>query len=358
MPVNIFDPEYLDAAVDVVPNIPGFFKKTFFGTDKLLPTTDVYVDFKRGTRRIASFLNPNGTTPVVSKNGYKTNHFETPLVGNKDVTTIQDTLRRLPGELLVNSGVTPDQRAMNMLVEALTDLNDYITRREEYMCVMAMMTGSIPVVGENVNYTIDFGFSNNIALTQKWDASDATCDPTKDLDSMCSACRRKGYRNPNIVIMDPQTAWPAFEKRCMALGLLDQKNFLNLDIQPSIVEEGVTFMGKLRKPNVEIYTYEDWYIDDWTNAKNPETKPLMPKGKILVGSTNSEFKTYYGILGGVDEQGNDLMYKEGTRMAESWMQRDPAARFLKETSRPLPCPTEVDSWAVAEVASRTEGDAA
>lgn len=354
MPIDIFDPVYLDAAVEAVPNVPSLFKTTFFGgaRERILPTTKVDIDFKRGARKVAAFVNPFGKAPVVHKAGYETKEFETPIVGNKDITTIQDTLNRLPDELLMNSGVSPDERAMRMLIEAMTNLEDMIRRREELMCVQSMMTGLIPVIGENVNYSIDFGFSNSVVLTEKWDAVGATCDPTKDLDDLCRDCRKNGYRNPNIVIMET-SAYDAFEKRCIALGLTDQKNFLNVEIQPSVVMEGVTFMGKLLKPALEIYTYDDWYIDDWSSA-TPATKPLMPKGKIIVASTNSDFRMYYGVLGGVNAAGNDIAMKEGRRFAESWVQREPAARFLKTTTRPLPAPIEVDSWAVAEVSDTTE----
>lgn len=355
MAVNIFDPIYLDAAVEAVPLVPSLFKTTFFGgnRERILPTIDVKVDFKRGARKLAAFVNPTGTAPVVHKAGYKTESFETPLVGNKDVTTIQDKLRRLPGELLMNSGITPDQRGMRMLIEELTNLEDMIRRREEWMCVQSMMAGKIPVIGENVNYEISFGFSNSVVLVEKWDADGATCDPTKDLDDLCRSCRKNGYRNPNVVIMEA-SAYDAFEQRCIALGKLDQKNFLNLEIKPSIVMEGVTFMGKLLKPNLEIYTYDDWYVDDWSSSV-AKTKPLMPKGKIMVGSTASDFRMYYGVLGGVNAAGDDIALKEGRRFAESWVQHEPAARFLKTTTRPLPAPVEVDSWAVAEVSDTTEG---
>ena len=40
-------------------------------------------------------------------------------------------------------------------------LNDATTRREEWMCVQAIVTGQIPIVGPGVNEVIDFGFTND-----------------------------------------------------------------------------------------------------------------------------------------------------------------------------------------------------
>ncbi len=45
-------------------------------------------------------------------------------------------------------------------MEEYATLNDATTRREEWMAVQAIVTGTIPIVGEGVNETIDFGLTN------------------------------------------------------------------------------------------------------------------------------------------------------------------------------------------------------
>lgn len=78
-------------------------------------------------------------------------------------------MTRLPGEDLY-SGMTPAQRAAQKLMEEYATLNDATTRREEWMAVQAIVTGTIPIVGEGVNEVIDFGFTNKITLSgeNKW----------------------------------------------------------------------------------------------------------------------------------------------------------------------------------------------
>ncbi len=63
------------------------------------------------------------------------------------LTTADQLMTRLPGEDLY-SGMTPAQRAAQKLMEEYATLNDATTRREEWMAVQAIVTGTIPIVGE------------------------------------------------------------------------------------------------------------------------------------------------------------------------------------------------------------------
>ena len=95
-------------------------------------------------------------------------------------------------------------------------------------------------MGENVNYEVDFGFTNKSTLSQLWDASNATADPLADLKAMAVQCMKKGYRKPNLCIME-RSAFDAFSKRCIALGSLDQK----MCIRDSPYREGVSLCAKI-----------------------------------------------------------------------------------------------------------------
>ena len=349
--MDIFSPEVLDSVTRVMPPQTTFFKKTFFGKDKCEPNTEVRADFYKGKRRVAPFVSENSKAKTVTKIGYSSEKFETPLVKVKDVTTIEDLVKRLPGELVQNSGFTPEGRAIQLLAETLQDFNEQISRREEVMCVQALMTGKIPVIGENVNYTIDFGFTNKSTLSTLWDAQNSTADPIKDLSAAVLVCMKNGYRKPNICVME-RSAYDAFIARCTALGYLNQRNYLDLSIEPSVKNENLTYCGRLRDPNLEIYLYDEWYIDDWS-AATPTEKPMIDKGKVLLASSNARFSMYYGVLTFTDENTKSFRSFMATRGTDSWVEKEPAQRFITLNSRPLPVPHEVDSWYVLTVSSTT-----
>ncbi len=352
MSIDLFSTVQLDAMVRVMPPKASFFKTKFFNVDKPEPTTKIAVDFYKGKRRVAPFVSERNVAPVAEKIGYATNTFDTPLVSVKDVTNIEDLMKRLPGELLMNSGVSPDERALQLLAQTLVDFDDQISRREEVMCAQALFDGKIDVIGEDVNYTVDFEMTNTATLSVLWDATDSTADPVADLKGMAVQCMLKGYRTPDICIME-RSAYAAFVNRCKELGYFNQWNFLDVSIQPERNDlENVTYCGRLRDPGVDIYIYDAWYIDDWS-SDTPTEKSMVPKGKVLLASTRAKYSTYYGVMTFTDPMTNAFRSIMGTRGADSWIQKEPAMRFLKLASRPLPVPHEIDSWYVATV-SETE----
>lgn len=352
--IDLFTPEIMDGVVRVMPRVNTFFKDTFFNINKPEYAEKVRVEFVKGSRKIAPFVNLKDKAKVVKKLGYTSDTFETPIIKVKDVTDIEDMLKRLPGELLQNSGITPLDRGIQLMAEQLATFEDMIARREEWMCVKAMMDGVIPVVGDGVNYEIDFGFTNKSTVTTLWDASTGTPTPHKDLEAAVLACKQKGYRTPNICIME-RSAWNAFlEATKKDDYYIQHKDILDVvTVRPERRDDAVTFMGRLRDPDLDIYVYDEWYVDDWTDPDSPEEKSLMPKGKVLLASTNARYSMYYGLQVFSNLETHTFRQVVGTRAADSWVQKDPDARFLTLNSRPLPVPHEVDSWYVLTVSSTT-----
>ena len=345
MGIDLFTPEIMDGVIKAMPPVHTFFKDTFFNVAKPEYAEKVRVEFKKGTRRVAPFVNLKDKAKVIKKLGYISDEFETPVVKMKDVTTIEDMLKRLPGELLQNSGITLLDRGIQLMAEQMSTFEDMITRREEWMCVQAMMTGNIPVIGEGVNYEIDFGFTNKSAVSTLWDSATGTPTPYKDLQAAVLACKQKGYRTPNIAIFE-RSAWNAFlEATKKDEFYKQQKDILDIiSVRPVRRSDAVTFMGRLRDPDLDIYVYDEWYIDDWTDPENPVEKSLMPKGKVLLACTNATYSLYYGLQAFTDPQTGNFRQVIGTRAADSWIQKDPDVRFLSLNARPLPVPHEVCFW--------------
>lgn len=350
MAINIFEPEVLAKAVSVVPKPSTFFKDTFFKNVHLNPTTKVRVDLQKGTRRVAPFVSEVDANGVTKKIGYVTEDYITPLVKVSDVTKIDDIVKRGFGENLYG-GITPQERAYDELLRTFRDFEQQITRREEVMCAEAMLNGAITVKGEGVDYLIDFGFTNKGTVSVLWDADGSTADPIADLQAWSALCLKNGYKRPNICVME-RSAYTAFLNRCMALGYLDNKYFTNPVLAPRVKSDNVIYCGRLTDPDLEIYCYEEWYVDDWSGSE-PTEKPIMPKGKILLASTFADYSIEYGAVTFLDSNTKDFRTVVGERAADSWINKNPDCRFIALNARPLPVPTEVDSWFVG-IVSTTE----
>ena len=144
----------------------------------------------------------------------------------------------------------------------------------------------------------------------------------------------------------------AFINNAKVKELLDIKAYDLAVIKPRELPNGVTYIGTINGMGLDIYTYTEWFLDDWTNPAAPEQKPLVPDNTVMLLSTSAAYSMYYGavtILDGKGGAAETFRTVEGARVADAWTARKPARRFLQLNSLPLPVPHEVDSWFVAVV---------
>jgi len=346
--ISIYDPRTMGKVIRRMPPVRTFFRSTFFKNTLTFPTKSVDIDIKKGNRELAPFVNPRIGGKTVANSGYQTKTYTPVLLAPNKITTIDDLLTRSPGESLY-SGKTPAERAVEKMAEDFTELREQIVRREEWMCAQAIFTGKIPIVGEGVNEEIDFSFTNKEEITtaaKKWSAE--TSDPIADLERWHETVQKNGFVNCNVCIMSKDVA-NAFVNHPKVMKLLDVKAYDIAVIKPRELPNGVTYIGTINKLGLDIYTYNEWYLDNWTDPNNPEQKPLVPEKTLALMSTAAEFSMCYGAVTLLDSVTENFITVEGQIVPETWIERRPSRRFLQLNSKPLPVPHEVDSWFVAKV---------
>jgi len=345
-----FEPRTMGEVVKRMPPVHTFFKSTFFRNIKTFVTNSVDVDFKKGNRALAPFVHPKIGGKTMPNRGFKTKNYVPPYVAPDKVTTVGDLVNRMAGENIY-SGQTPAQRAIAKLAEDFSELNEMITRREEWMAAQALVTGKIPIIGEGLDEEIDFGFTNKETLStaQRWSA--ANSDPIADLKRWRKQVQKTGFVNCNICVMADDAA-TAFINNAKVKDLLDIKSYDLAAIKPREMPNGVTYIGTINGLGLDIYSYTEWYLDDWSDPTTPVEYPLVPDKTVILLSTQAAYSMYYGAVTMLDGRGGaaeNFITVEGARVPDSWTVRRPARRFLQLNSNPLPVPHEVDSWFVAVV---------
>lgn len=346
--VSIYEPRTMGRIVEKLPPVRTFFRDTFFRREETFNTESVDVDFVKGTRKVAPYVHRIIGGKTVPNTGYETKTYKPPLVAPDKITTVDDLLKRRPGESLV-SGRSPAERAVLKMSDDFRELRDMISRREELMCVQSIFTGKIPIIGEGLNEVIDFGFTNTEIIstaTKKW--SNAGSDPIGDLKRWHKQVQKTGFTNCNACVMadDVATAFVGHEK---VQKVLDVRNYNLAVIQPRQLPNGVTYVGTIHEIGMDVYTYNEWYLDDWTDPETPEEKPLVPDGMLAMLSTNANYSMYYGAITLIDEGTKEFKTVEGKYVPDTWVKRKPARRFLQLQSAPLSVPHDVDSWFTAKV---------
>ena len=348
--VSIYEPRTMMGVVRKLPPVRTFFRDTFFGNTRTFVTEKVDIDFWKGNRAMAPFVSRLVGGQIIPGSGYETDSYTPPLIAPDKVTTIDNIINRQPGESLY-SEMTPAQRAVIKMRDDFTELRDSIVRREEWMCAQTMLNGKIMVVGKGVADVIDFGFTNKVDISkdtkQKWKGGTAQ-SKYDNLVEWHEQVQREGFTNCNVCIMASDVA-AEFIKDEKIQKLLDVKNYALAVIRPEQKENNVTYIGTIHELGLDIYKYNEWYLDNWTNPAKPTQLPMVPSGTLLMASTNARYSRLYGAINRLNQKTEKWETVEGSLVPDTFIKKRPDRRFLSLQSAPIPVPHEVDSWLTAKV---------
>lgn len=346
--VDIFKPQTLVSIADRAPEPPCFFLDTFFTQEVTFDTERITFEFEDSDRSLAPFVHPKIGGEIIENQSYQVESYVAPMLAPERVTDVDSIMTKQFGESIYGT-LSPKERAARKLVTDYTKLKGMIKRREEWMAREVLLTGQIEIIGKGLNEVIDFGHSNNETLTAEADQWDSpTANPIEDLSRWYLQVQRTGNINPNICIMS-QDVMQKFIANEFVQKVFDQSGYDLAIFKPREINPSVTYVGTYRLLNIDFYTYNAVYKDDFTDPENPVDKPIMPDGKVLLLSSQANYHRCYGAVPVGDKASSsiDLVAKPivpVTRFVE-----DPPARYLKLKSRPLPVPSLKNSWFTATV---------
>jgi hypothetical protein len=339
--MDIFDTRTMLEAVEQMKPARRFLQETFFSAVETSGTKTVDIDIYKGTRKMAPFVHPRLPGSLSLRQGVSSSNYAPPYVQPKRETTAELILKRNPGEDPYASA-SPLVKAAARLGKDLADLDDEIVRREEWMAAQALTTGTITVTGEGVNDVIDFQMASahKITLsTKKWGASDA--DPLGNLRTWKRMISKASGRTANVAVMSGE----AYDAFLASPTLLAQLNSRRVDlgmIKPDELPDGVTYIGYLNDPGIDLYAYDEWFVDD-----SGTEQPMISAGGIILGSTNTKNAMLYGAIQDIEAAESGLV--EARRFPKSWVTPEPSARWLKLQSAPLAGFKEPDAFVFAKV---------
>ncbi|MCD5324770.1 MULTISPECIES: major capsid protein [Pontibacillus] len=338
-PVDIYSTRTMLSAISQMKPARTFLMDTFFPNFETKVTEKVDVDFKKGKRKMAPFVSPRVGGKVVERQGFQTYTYAVPKIAPERVMTSDDITRRSMGEGLY-SAKTPAQRAVELMATDIMDLDDLITRREEWMCREVLFGGKVLMVGDGIEQEVDYNFTNKETLStgSKW--NEGTSEKLADLKRWRLQVIQKTGKAPNVCIMESSVVDDFLADKDVR-ELMDLQRLNVGAIEPSIQNEAVTFIGRLSSLGIEIYSYDEWYLDE-----NDEEQPMVPVGHVLLGSRGMN-KRLYGAVTQIED--NSFVTIEGTRVPKSWIDNKNEVRMMRLSARPLPVPVDVDSWYVAKV---------
>ncbi|WP_085630728.1 major capsid protein [Pseudomonas sp. R16(2017)] len=343
--MDIFDTRTMLEAVEQMPTARRFLLNTFFngGNPVTFPTKTVDIDIVKGKRKMAPFVNPRLPGSLSLRNGYTTSTYSPPYIQPKRETTAELVLKRAAGDNPYSTR-TPLERAGQVLGKDLRDLDDEIVRREEWMCAQALTTGKVRVIGEGVDDTIDFLMASDHRISLgsgQWNTADA--DPISNLRTWKRKIAKDSGRTANTVAMSGE-ALDAFQSNATVMKQLNTRRVDMGMIKPEELPDGVTYLGYLSDPGVDLYGYDEWYLAD---GGEDEELPMIPAGGLILGSTSTRNAMLYGAIQDLAAVESGLV--EAARFPKSWVTEEPSARWLKLQSAALAGLLEPDAFIYAKV---------
>ncbi len=318
-----------------------FLRDTFFTRENTSVNTHVDIDVRKGKRRVAPYVHPRAEGKVVERIGFKTHTYTPPYIKEKMPSTAQDFLSRGIGETIYGANDGPQQRAEKQMGKDLADLQDLIIRREETQASELLQTGKVTIVGDGLDDIIDFVIESThlpvLAGTDLWSHADS--DPLKDLRHWKRLVVKDSGIVPTIAVMGFDVI-DAFLVNAQVKDQLDNRRMVMGQIDPMMLPEGVTYYGTIKDVNLDLYTYEEWYIDPVTTVETPMVEPK----KIMLGSPQARTYRNYGAIQDL-KAGNAAV----PMFPKSWETEDPSTRWVMLQSAPLLSLNQVDAFLCATV---------
>lgn len=349
MTFEMYDPQFLAGVVEQLYDQPSFLRDKFFTNKKTFITPEVLIDVYKGTRKMTPFVHPNASAPLTQRNGYHTERYVPAAVKEKRAVDVWQLQQRLAGEIVMNSGKTPAERAVLQLARDIQEMKNNLQRREEWMAAQVMFTGKVEVKGEGVDDVIDFGFDGKESLAgeKRWGQSKA--DVFGDILTWQTKVQKKSGYRPNTLIASAETIDRILRDE-NALKLFDNNGLNFGDNAYTDLGQGAAHCGRLAgQINVNLYSYDNYYEDPVTD----EVKPFVPANTICLCNPFAQFSRLYGAMTYIERGDGDDIGKfktvEGEYLTDSFSTKDPDAQFVTIESRPLFVPTQVDSYVIATV---------
>lgn len=337
--MNIFDTSVLNRVVAELPAPAPFLLNSFFGTVQTEDSEEIHFDVDKGRRRLAPFVSPVVAGQVVQSNGYITKSFKPAYIKDKRVFDASRPFKRAMGER-IGGALAPAQRLQQAVAADLLDQIAMLTRRQEVMAAEVLRTGKITVAGDLYpEVVVDFGRHADLtptALTSTARWGQSAAKPLDNLQDWSLAVTKHSGAAATTVIMDAKT-YAVFAADPAVKELLDRFRGQSA-LNPTVVGEGGRFMGSIG--SFDIWVYAGWYEHPTTGALTP----YLPDGTVIITSPDLEGVRAYGAI--KDEEAG---FQAAPFFSKSWVEKDPAVRYLLLQSAPLIVPYRVNASLCATV---------
>lgn len=356
MAFNFYDTHHLLASVKELAPLHSFLLDRYFPTNEatdVFATTDVLVEYKKGSKKAAPFVAPRKGGITVLREGYTMKRFTPSYIAPKRTLTIDDLKKRGFGEALY-SQLTPAQRQGVLILSDLDDLRAMNVRRKEAMAAQVIFTNAC-VMDEYADDLNNFeekevryydGESNPAVFTPaaNWDTTEESGKQIiADMAAMISMLTTRGLACTEFLVA-PDVADVILANEYIQ-KLMDNRNYNIGGVDPQLLPAGVAKIARLNIKGrmVDILLYEDTYTEiDGT------VKSFVPAGMIAAVAPAAG-RTVYGAITQMEQADGEFHTHAGVNVPKYISDAAHNVREVQLSSAPLCIPNNENSFIAAKV---------
>lgn len=349
--IDLYTTRNLVACIQGLDPASSFLRDRYFPTGPMsvFKQRRILVEYRDGTRRLAPFVYRRADGAIMDRKGSSMREYMPPTVAPKRVITLDDVEKRGFGEALFGDNVTPAQRSMTLAAMDLSEMDNEITRREEWMAAQVMLDNGCvmkeygpdadPANENEVHFYGEDGNKATYSVTTKWDATGANI--LADLNEMVKMLTMNG-RAASDFVCAPDVA-DAIVNNEQIYKLLDNRRYNLGEVAPRLESDTAAVMAvlKVRGRNINIISYDDTYEDE-----DGTIKTYIPSGCGIM-TAPAAGRRYYGAVTQMESDEN-FHTIPGARVPKYDANKNDEVRTLKLTSCPFLAPYEKDCFISAK----------
>jgi hypothetical protein len=325
----------------------SFLKNYIFGRDVTVPTRNIELSFIRRGRKIAPFVERNGSAIMTSGRNEEFLVIQPPHIRVKRPMNPSELLnKRRPGSVIFASGDDIGAAMREYMASEMEMLMDDITNSEEYLSALAIRGAISYTAQDEAAFTVTFPRSaaHDVALTGTDVWSNAASNPAADMLSIAQLINDAVSLNVTDVILGSDAA-DAFLSNASVIQKLDPLRLRTgtVDLTQQFQESGAMFLGEF------VHGIRIWRYARQVEVNGVTVDLIRPKfAEFIARTPAAQFVTYYGAIEDMKAIGAGKVL-QSKRFSKSWEEEDPSARMLLVESNPLPCMRRPDATASVQV---------
>lgn len=309
------------------------------------------IDFYTGNRAMSQFVHPRSAAPVSDKVGWTTAAYKAPYVKELVSFETANYMNRGVGEV-VYSNINPNERLMADLGLQLQAMREKMRRREEWMVMKQLTsgTGIVAFSGVGIDATINNGFaaSHNVTPAVAWSAAGGV--PIDDLSTYRALITQDSDLSNNMKAIFSPGAWAKFYNNAQVKTFMDLRYFQmgGLSSLGGENPQGAIYHGVIN--GIECWEYLNYYQETTTaTGALGSVTAMMPANTVILASADLRATRHYGAIQDVEASGNSITVAD-PYFVKSWIDPNPGVRYILMQSAPLPLIEEVNGSVLITVA--------